>query len=161
MKLDLTTPEGRRKANEALAKLCGWSYCTQTRTTECDDSGEDGGWRDHQVTGWVAPGQNSPYSPWPRPAPPDFLRGLRSDGTCNEAEVDGDLLWKVMRAIEARDCRLLTLRHSVDWCVSFHEPPQKGVGGLLHTQHHWHPVAALALCAAAAGLFEEPTNETA
>ena len=72
---------------------------------------------------------------------PDFLRGLRPDWTCDEAEVDGDLLWRMVLAMGSP---VTIAKLGKAWVVYCH--------GIART--HVHPVAALARCAEDAGLLD-------
>jgi len=87
---------------------------------------------------------------------PDFLAGLRPNGTCDESQVNGDLLWKVMRRLAEGD-KAVSLTRFEDkhtkrpdtmhgsWLADTRE--LRGCG------QHDHPIVALAI--AARGLLEE------
>lgn len=76
---------------------------------------------------------------------PDFFAGLRADGTCDEAAVDGDLLWKVMMALSCYVDQFWPASPGGVWRV-------RVVGGGI--MKHAHPIAALYLCARAAGILK-------
>ena len=89
---------------------------------------------------------------WPIPpdptlhsVPPDFLAGLRPDGTCDEAQVDWALWGKLLRAFPGNR-RVFFVRIGDEY---------EAWRGYDPIYFHAHPVAALALCAEDAGLLEE------
>ncbi|HUS92180.1 MAG TPA: hypothetical protein VM695_10045 [Phycisphaerae bacterium] len=81
-----------------------------------------------------------------RPAP-DFLSGLRPDGTCDESKVNGDLLWRVLLACRG-DCYIVSLH--VHWNGEGWDSFAMG-----RSYHHAHPVAALLLAAGHARLLDK------
>lgn len=89
--------------------------------------------------------------------PSDFFAGLRPDGTCDEAAVDGALLWKVMRAFprQANIC-LHWMESQGQWCASC----QIGGRRWSQTEFHAHPMMALYLCARAGSILKGEANQS-
>ena len=82
--------------------------------------------------------------------PPDFLSGLRPDGTCDESKVDWKLWGRVATAIRRGGFSLHVGMPPI--------PTQEGGYGVRcggTRIHHADPVAALLLAAGHAGLLEE------
>jgi len=92
---------------------------------------------------------------------PDFLCGLLPDGSCDEAQVNGDLLWRVMRALYGKTCRLtLTKGYYGDERYLASATYFREYDGLKGADaRHAHPVAALYLAAKDAGLLEGEGHE--
>ncbi|HPD15837.1 MAG TPA: hypothetical protein PLE19_12855 [Planctomycetota bacterium] len=153
-RLDPASEDSRCEWNEALARLCGMNHWAHWHCHAC---GHD----------WVRESKN-------RPCPqcavtysqarveflsvPDFFAGLNADGTCNEALVDGDLLWRVMRAVWAKVLNLEIEKKfaSLQWRVWVEPDPATLFGRGWGTS--LHPIVALALAAHEAGLLEEKAN---
>lgn len=124
----------RAEWNAALAKLCGWTQ-----------------WPSGAAKGWD---WRPPEGAWDRHCAhclPDFLAGLRPDGSCDEALVDWALVGKLY-------CRL---RHVTELAWSRPCGPWfcRDLTPERITEQrafrHPHPAVALARCAVAAGLPRE------
>ena len=129
MRIDLTTPEGRQAANEAAAKLCGLYIANPE--------------------GWKSPLWGYPGRDICTVAAPDFLAGLRPDGTCDESKVDWKLWGRVATAIRRGGFSLHVGMPPI--------PTQEGGYGVRcggTRIHHADPVAALLLAAGHAGLLD-------
>ena len=137
MRIDLTTPEGRQAANEAAARLCGFRQAAliPSHTGEMV-------WVHRERRGATVHA-------------PDFLAGLRPDGTCDESKVNGELLWMVWCAIKAVSNEVALWwgapEGAGDWCWNCSEYIDQCIGA---TASHAHPVAALLLVADALKLLD-------
>ena len=118
-KIDLTTPKGRAAANEALAKLCG---ITNLRLS---------------VTGvLVATDDGCVISA-------NFLTGLRHDGTCDEVQVNCELLGRLVLRLKER---VWLWWDGCEWVGEATDGKEQAT--------HAHPAVALYLVAEAVGLLD-------
>ena len=118
----IKTPEGQARVNEALAVMCGIPR-------------EKGALRQIQQM-------------WP----PRFLAGLLPDGSCDEEQVDGALLWRVMRAA-ARDNEISLRAYWDDDTDSKAWDAEAWDDSSGISCHHAHPTVAMAELAEGLGLL--------
>jgi len=79
-----------------------------------------------------------------RETPPDFLSGLLPDGSCDEAQVNGELLGRLVLRLKAR---AWLWWDGSDWVGEATDGEEQAT--------HAHPVVALYLAAKDAGLLEK------
>lgn len=84
--------------------------------------------------------------------PPEYLRGLRPDGTCDEGAVDGALVWEMMLAVKRRGVAVALVSETTLWWAG--ESDKRIIKA-----HHAHPAAALALVMVDLGLFKEGAED--